>query len=82
MQADEELADITDAKYFTDLMNGKVFPGATELYAIFDMEQVHVRVFDNIKKTEFTYRCTGAVDDMLQLVKVDDYFLVGMQADS
>jgi hypothetical protein len=40
------LADITDAKYFIDLMKRKVVPGAIELYAICDMEQVHVRVFD------------------------------------
>jgi hypothetical protein len=78
MQADEELIDITDDQYFSDLMRGKCFPSATELYAICDMEQVHVKVLDDTHKTEFTYRCSGAAEDILHLVKLDDYFAVRM----
>jgi hypothetical protein len=81
MQADEELIDITDEQYFSDLMTGKFFPGATKLYSICDMEQVHVKVFNDTNKSEFTYRCSGAAEDTLHLVKLDDYFAVRMQDD-
>jgi hypothetical protein len=76
------LEDITDAEYFRNLMNEKICPGATELYAVCDLEQVNVKVFDDIAKTEFTYRCTGVPKDVIHLVKVDDYFLIRMQDDA
>jgi hypothetical protein len=79
MQADPELEDIMDAKYFRNLMNKKICPDAKELYAVCDLEQVDVKVFDNIVKTEFTYRYTGVPKDVIHLVKMDIYFLVRMQ---